>query len=264
MADLTDQKSHFAFGENWRAFSTMLDETRIRTAEQSVSDLAGAFRGKSFLDIGSGSGLFSLAAHRLGAERILAVDVDPDSVETTRRVLGDAGEVAHVSVFDLPAFTEERFDIVYSWGVLHHTGDMWRAIDCASQMVGTGGRFIVALYEKTPLDGFWKAEKRFYTAMPRLIQKTILGGYVVAHMAGRAVTLKNPFVHLRRNTRTRGMDIFHDMHDWLGGYPYETTTRAELEPFMAARGFRLTRDKSVAVTKKGLMGTACSEFVFDR
>ena len=118
--DLLDVSTHFRFGENWAGYATLVDDQRLAVARDSVKELVGDLSGKSFLDIGSGSGLFSVAALRLGATRVLAVDIDEDSVATTRRLLetepAAAWRAELISVFDLPTRVPEQFDVVYSWG----------------------------------------------------------------------------------------------------------------------------------------------------
>ena len=83
--NLLELERHFSFGENWAEYAQKIDEKRIEEAEKSIVRLVGkeAIEGRTFLDIGCGSGLFSLAAMRLGARQHLAVDLDPQSVETT-------------------------------------------------------------------------------------------------------------------------------------------------------------------------------------
>src|SRR3984893_13834852 len=133
--NLLELESHFSFGETWAEYAQKIDEKRIEEAEKSMIRLMGreAIEGKTFLDIGCGSGLFSLAAVRLGCKQLLAVDLDPKSVETTRRTLSlhapDGNwDCRNVSVFDLDPATMGMFDVAYSWGVLHHTGAMYKAI----------------------------------------------------------------------------------------------------------------------------------------
>jgi 2-polyprenyl-6-hydroxyphenyl methylase/3-demethylubiquinone-9 3-methyltransferase len=116
----------------------VIDEVKIA---QAMADLAllvtpAEINGRQFLDIGSGSGLSALAAARMGAG-VCCTDIDPDSIEATRTLLGhhlpsDAWTAEVVSVFDLG---DRKYDIVHSWGVLHHTGDMWRAIEKAAQQL---------------------------------------------------------------------------------------------------------------------------------
>ena len=144
--DLLELKSHFSFGENWSQYAVMIDQARIEQAEESLLRLVGreAIQGHTFLDIGCGSGLFSLAAVRLGCKQLLAVDLDPKSVETTRRTLSQHApngnwDCRNISVFDLDPAALGTFETVYSWGVLHHTGAMYKAIAKAATMVAPNG-----------------------------------------------------------------------------------------------------------------------------
>ena len=263
--DLLDVSTHFRFGENWADYLDLVDERRIAAAEESVASLVGTLEGKSFLDIGSGSGLFSVAALRLGASEVLAIDIDADSVATTRKLLirerGRNWRAEQISVFDLPAKVGERFDVVYSWGVLHHSGDMWRALECASSMVKPRGMFAFALYERTPLCGAWTLEKRVYRCLPKLGQRLLRGVYVAAWGAGMLVSGHNPWRHAREG-QERGMDLFHDVHDWMGGYPYESTTPVEIEAFMTKRGFEQMKLVPWRVRLAGVFGSGCSEYVY--
>jgi 2-polyprenyl-6-hydroxyphenyl methylase/3-demethylubiquinone-9 3-methyltransferase len=263
----------FEFGENWSRFLSTLDEAKVLRAEESlkamleVEDLSG----KSFLDIGSGSGLFSLAARRLGA-RVHSLDYDPSSVACTtelrRRFFnGDAGWV----VQEGSALDEDYirslglFDVVYSWGVLHHTGDMWRALANAALPVANGGKLFVAIYNDTGSQSArWKWIKRTYNRLPRFLRSP----FALAMMAPeegkamlRALVLLRPFEYVRLWTRydeNRGMNRWHDIIDWVGGHPYEVAKPEEIFDFYRARGFDLTKMKC------GGVGLGCNEFVFEK
>lgn len=268
MSDNKSIESHYEFGRNWDSFSKGLDERKI---ENAVGDLKAFLQadlaGLSFLDIGSGSGLSSLAALRLGAARVHAVDYDPFSVATSRATLeryaaGQAWVCEEGSVFDLTPATLGRYDIVYSWGVLHHTGDMWKAIESAAALVADGGMFAIALYDATPLCSFWRWEKRLYTHGPGWLRPPLETLYKGAYLAGLLATGRNPKRYIADYHRNRGMDWSHDVKDWLGGYPYESTTPAALKAFMAPRGFTLSHENLRPAPIAGLLGSPCNEFVF--
>jgi 2-polyprenyl-3-methyl-5-hydroxy-6-metoxy-1,4-benzoquinol methylase len=239
---LTEREAHFEFGENWKSYSKTIDQKRIASAVEGVRKLfPEGLTGKTFLDIGCGSGLHSLAALLLGAAMVTAVDIDENSVSTTQELLTkhapNSRWTARVaSVFDVSCDALGKFDVVYSWGVLHHTGDMWRAIESATDFVRADGQFAIAIYSATACDSMWKAEKKFYSRAPSPIQWSIRQIYMVAFLT-------------------------HDVHDWLGGYPYETATAPELHDRICKMGFAEERSFTLPVTS-GLFGSGCHEFVF--
>jgi 2-polyprenyl-6-hydroxyphenyl methylase/3-demethylubiquinone-9 3-methyltransferase len=269
MSDLLAAERHFAFGENWTDFVNVVDDERVSQAVESMKRLFpnDELRAKTFLDIGCGSGLSSLAAARLGVASVSAIDIDPSSASATCQLLTRRGGATPwtaqvLSVFDLPPI---QFDVVYSWGVLHHTGAMWRAIEAACGRVRPGGVFAIALYRKTPLCTAWKVEKLLYTKSPDWIRAPWRWGFMAANLFALTVARRqNPVKFIREYKLKRGMSFRHDMHDWLGGYPYESVAPAEVRGFMAARGFSEVR----AFTKKspafGLFGSGCDEYVFQK
>jgi predicted RNA methylase len=267
--DLLELKSHFSFGENWSQYAQKIDQARIEQAEESLLRLVGreAIQGHTFLDIGCGSGLFSLAAVRLGCKQLLAVDLDPKSVETTRRTLSlhapDGNwDCRNVSVFDLDPATMGTFDVAYSWGVLHHTGAMYKAIAKAAKMVAPGGMLTLALYAKTPFCGMWRLEKRIYAHSPKWVQKTVETVYIEA--VRLRLALKGESLKKRREEywKQRGMDMYYDTRDWLGGYPYESISPDEAMKYMNELGFSPVR--SFCTPCIGLLGTGCDEYSFTR
>jgi predicted RNA methylase len=269
--NLLEFESHFSFGENWAQYAQKIDERRIEEAERSLIRLLGGrewIEGKTFLDIGCGSGLFSLAAVRLGCKRLLAVDLDPNSVETTRKTLeryapaGANWDCQRISVFDLDPAHVGKFEVVYSWGVLHHTGAMYKAIEKASTVVAPKGTLALALYGKTPFCGLWRIEKRIYSRSPKWVQRVIEHVYHVAVAARLA--LKGESLKKRRETyfQQRGMDMYHDTRDWLGGYPYESISPQEAMTFLHKLGFAPIR--SFVSPCIGLLGAGCDEYSFTK
>lgn len=267
--------SRFEFGRNWSRFLANLTDRRVDLAEQSLRAMLEVERldGKSFLDIGSGSGLFSLAARRLGA-RVHSFDYDPQSVTCTRelrrRYFADDQDwvVEHGSALDKDYLSSfGTFDIVYSWGVLHHTGKMWTALDNIKPLVPRGGRLFIAIYNDLGLTtDNWARVKKTYCALPKPVAALYALG-IIFRDEWRALLgcLRNRSIgqwvrnwtHYDRMS-TRGMSRWHDWIDWIGGYPYERAKLEEVVDFCGKDGFRLTKlvDRST--------GTGCNEFVFTR
>ncbi|KAB1070768.1 class I SAM-dependent methyltransferase [Methylobacterium planeticum] len=270
MGHLLQAETHFAFGENWQSFVKLVDHQRIAAAEADMQRLLRReeLAGKSFLDIGSGSGLSSLAAARLGAASIMAVDIDANSIAATRMLLEErlSGGAVPWSAKVMSVFesTEDQYDVVYSWGVLHHTGDMWRAIREAAMRVKPGGFFAIAIYAKTSMCGFWRIEKAFYSRAPSYVQACIRAIYNVWYFTITALaTRRNPFT-LAKQYNSRGMDRGHDIHDWLGGYPYESATPEEIQSFISKLGFAHVRQNLASGKRHGLLASGCDEYLFKR
>jgi SAM-dependent methyltransferase len=270
-ADPLEQGSHFAFGKNWASYAQLVTENRVHAAVDSLRKLAGGdLEGKNFLDIGCGSGLHALAALRLGAREVVAIDIDGDSVATALQLLqtnapGQCWSARRASVFDLEATPPGVFDVVYSWGVLHHTGAMYRALRAAAALVAPGGKFIFALYRWTPLCWLWKIEKRCYAAASPTAQARARAAYVTLFRMAFALTRRGSFSsYLADYRQRRGMDFEHDVHDWLGGWPYESISRAQTERFMTSLGFQQVRAFTAAGVNLGLFSSGCDEYVYTR
>lgn len=259
----------FAFGQNWRSFLETLDEGRIREAEKSLQDMLGldSLAGRSFLDIGCGSGLFSLAARRLGA-RVRSFDFDPQSVECARVLKtrffpqDGAWTIDQGSVLDEPflrGFGEH--DVVYSWGVLHHTGDMWRALEAVIPAVRPGGLLFISIYNYLPRQTKrWQRIKRLYNQGP-LHKAVLTAGFVGYHAISNLIyglrKYRSPLHKFREYRRKRGMSLYHDWIDWLGGYPYEAATAEEIFRFYQSRGFTLQALRTTS-------GLGTNQYVFRR
>lgn len=274
--DLTRRETHFAFGKNWSSYAARVSETEIKEAEKGLARLLGSDRldGQRFLGIGCGSGVHSLAALRLGAKEIVALDIDPDSVATTRLLLAQhvpqSGiyRVEEMSVFDMTPEALGSFDTIYSWGVLHHTGDMYRALRQAAALVSEEGRFAFALYQRTWGDWFWKIEKRWYAHATPGAQARARAIYRALFRLKLAITGRRFANYVAKYYSNRGMDFEHDVHDWMGGWPYESINTPEVEVLM--RGLNLVPER--VFSKKGqwfgrslgFFGSGCDEYVYRR
>jgi 2-polyprenyl-6-hydroxyphenyl methylase/3-demethylubiquinone-9 3-methyltransferase len=265
--------ARFEFGKNWARFLGSLDDNRIARAEESLRTMLenSNLEGKSFLDIGSGSGLFSLAARRLGA-RVRSFDYDPDSVACTRELKrryfhhDEEWTIEEGSALD-EAYVKSlgAFDVVYSWGVLHHTGDMWRALENTALPVAPDGKIFIAIYnDQGSRSVRWRSIKKIYNNLPALLKvpfAVVVSAPEEAKAILRSVVTLNPGDYLRSWTQydpIRGMNRWRDIIDWVGGYPYEFATPEKIFDFYRARGFQLTKIKC------GGVGLGCNEFVFSR
>jgi len=270
--NLLQQQSHFAFGKNWLDYARKIDEAKISQAMADLRQLSGRqrFDGLSFLDIGCGSGLSALAAARLGANRIMGVDIDPDSVKAAKWVFArfapDFPANFQVrSVFDLTAAEFGRFDIVYSWGVLHHTGDMTRAIETAGALVKPDGELYLALYRKTPFCGMWRGIKHWYSKAPPSSQRRARSTYIFLRKTVFKMKHQD-FDAYVRGYACRGMDYYNDVHDWLGGYPYQSIAPDACHALLTRSGFTVDREfvQQRRGPLRGFLGSGCDQYAFHR
>ena len=260
----------FAFGENWRRFLASVDEPRIANAERSLCGMleCDSLDNKMFLDAGCGSGLFSLAARRLGA-RVHSFDCDPASVECAvelrRRFMPDdaAWTIDSGSVLDETYLRSlGEFDIVYCWGVLHHTGEMHAAMHRIAPLVKPGGKLFIAIYnDQGRRSRIWHAVKCTYGRLPRPLKPLVLlpaAAWLWTPPLLLDCLKLQPLHWWRDYSRDRGMSPVRDLIDWVGGLPFEVAKPEEIFDFYRACGFSLVK----LVTVDGRLGN--NQFVFQR
>ena len=242
----------FRFGQNWTDFLSVVDESRITEATARMFEVLGDIRGKTFLDVGCGSGIHSLAAIRLGASRVFSFDYDPQSVSCTqemkRRFAPDADNwhIERGSVLDESYMRAlGKFDVVYSWGVLHHTGEMWKALNLVR--IPAAKTLMVAIYNDQGLKSrLWLKLKRVYSISPDPV-KRLIEAFTFMLTWGKGFIFKphKAFRNWSTYSRQRGMSPWRDIVDWAGGYPFEVASAGDVFAFFRQRGFTLEKLKTV-------------------
>ena len=253
-------EKYFDFGENWVQFSEIaLTDESFDSAITSIQTLVGikSLENLSFLDVGCGSGLFSIAAQKLNASKVVGIDINPVCInvskENSERYLPNPTiKFVNGSALDNALLRKLGvFDVVYAWGSLHHTGSMWDAIMEVSKRVNTDGLYVFSIYNKHFTSPIWKGVKRLYNLMPSFTKQIMLSFFgVLIFIAKFLVTGRNPF------EKERGMNFRFDVIDWVGGYPYEYATPKELMDYMDKLNFDLITYIPAKVP------TGCNEFVF--
>jgi SAM-dependent methyltransferase len=257
----------YGFGKNWAEFvDRHFDAARLR---ESIDHMLSFLRlrsleGRTFLDVGCGSGLHSLAALEAGAKRVVSFDYDADSVNTTRLLRERAGSPAHWTVAQGSVLDAEHMrrlepaDVVYSWGVLHHTGQMWKAVENAALPLAPGGVYYISLYTTDvfirPTPQYWLRVKQRYNRARPFRRRLMEWSYACRHTVVPALMQGvNPWPILAGRQQGRGMSYWTDVKDWLGGWPMEFAGIAETKRFGAGLGLELVNISA---------GEATTEYLF--
>lgn len=265
-----DPKERFSFGKNWSRFLEHLNEERIIEAEKSLKEKLELknLKNKIFLDVGSGSGLFSLAAYRLGAT-VFSFDYDQDSVNCAQYLKekytdnDNRWTIQQGSVLDKKFLkTFGKVDILYSWGVLHHTGHMYTAFENIADMVADNGYLFIAIYNDQGNASYrWKFIKEKYNKGSAFIKVLLIYCSLFRLWVNTFIKdflkygnpLKSWIAYGKNN---RGMSAYHDVIDWVGGYPFEVAKPEDVFSFFKKKGFDLQLLKTCAG------GLGCNEYIF--
>lgn len=264
---MTDMR--FAFGKNWKNYLQHLSSARVQSARESLSSILAAesLAGLRMLDIGCGSGLFSLAALQLDAAEVVSFDYDADSVACANSLNAKFGPyrnwiISQGSVLDKDWMARlGKFDVVYSWGVLHHTGSMWAALDVICIAVKNNGILCISIYnDQGIVSNIWAIVKRLYNLAPSWIRFVMVAGYTIPAsiwMVAKGIVRRRPIREWFPAITARGMHYYYDVVDWLGGYPFEVAKPQAIIQFYRDRGFSL-------IDARIRKGSGCNEFVFRR
>ena len=210
-----------------REYFDAIEDYRYNSDAPWLKDAVGFdhFQNKRLLEVGFGTGTDLLQFARAGAV-VTGVDITPRSIEIARRrfdVYGQRGEFLIGDGENL-SFPDESFDVVYSFGVLHHTPDTQRAIREVHRVLRPGGKAIVMLYHRSSL---------FYWGGLAL-KRGILQGKLLRHSMAEIMSLHveysaadaRPLV--KAYTRAEARRLFSDFSDCE--ITVNQLTRRELRP----------------------------------
>jgi 2-polyprenyl-6-hydroxyphenyl methylase/3-demethylubiquinone-9 3-methyltransferase len=137
---------------------------------------------------------------------------------------------------------------------------MWNAISLVSERVAAGGQFVLAIYNDEGLQSrIWHAIKRAYVGVPAL--RPLLVAASAPALWGPS--LVKSALNLRLDQwwagykEERGMSRWHDLLDWVGGYPFEVASAESIDRYCSDRGFVL--EKLIGTSRLG-----CNQFCFRR
>lgn len=231
----------FEFGKNWQRFLSTVTPERIDSSTSYLGSWLGDLSGLTFLDIGSGSGLDSLSALRLGASRVVSFDYDPESVACTREMKRRFDPHANWTIEQGSALDEAyvsslgSFDVVNSWGVLHHTGDLKLAMEIAA--IPAKDRLLLGIYnDQGATSTLWRLVKRTYVAVPP-VRPLLAAGVYLSAWGTKAILSPRTVIAEHRNYHD-GMSPWHDAVDWAGGYPFEVAKPDQVIEFYRSRGYQ--------------------------
>lgn len=246
----------FNFGKNWKNFLKDFDHCRLNEAKKDIQKFLGvkSLSNKSFLDVGSGSGLSSLAARRLGA-KVLSFDYNLESVKCTQSLKlkffsnDQNWKILKGNVLDINFIKSlGKFDIVYAWGVLHHTGNQWKSLRNLIYTCKSGTLLHLALYNDQGLESKrWLDIKKRYQKIPNFL-KTLYVFYIYFPSEFRNfiyfLKILKPSLYFKKiidYKKSRGMSYYYDMIDWVGGYPFEVSTPKKVINFLKKNNFLIKK-----------------------
>jgi ubiquinone/menaquinone biosynthesis C-methylase UbiE len=190
-------------------------------------------KGKSVLDAGCGTGIFSIIFANNGAARVKGIDISEGSLETGRSLKEKFGleniEFVKEDMLRLP-FKDEEFDIVWAWGTVHHTTDPLAAITELMRVLKRGGSLFLAVYKRTRLTFIHEIIRRTLVRTPRRMWTFL--SKVMAFFLAPVV-----FFFKKREKSRKGEKLEELILDWYFVPIRHYYRPKEIQTFLEDRGF---------------------------
>lgn len=191
-------------GQFWDNMATVERVTLAHEAEQLIAELLAreSIVGRDVLDCGCGTGDHGAVFARLGARRVVGIDVSQASLQQARTLI-PAGNVALASLSHLP-FRDGSFHVIWAWGVLHYVPDAIAGLHEMARLLRPGGMMVIHTVRR----GLWSALEngaaRILSRAPYRVQSAVLA---VAERAlpplVRLVTGHSPAAHTAKTLRQK-------------------------------------------------------------
>jgi ubiquinone/menaquinone biosynthesis C-methylase UbiE len=167
-------------------------------------------KGKSVLDAGCGTGIFSIIFATNGAGRVTGIDISEGSLQTARGLKKkfnlENADFQKQDMLALP-FSDESFDIVWAWGTVHHTTDPFRAITELLRILKPSGSILLAVYKRTRLTFLHEIIRKTLLRAPRKTWKGL--ARVMAFFLSPVI-----FLFKKREKSRRGEKLEELIIDW--------------------------------------------------
>ncbi len=194
-------------------------------------------KGKTVLDAGCGTGVFSIIFARNGAAKVTGIDISPGSLGTARGLKEKFGlanaEFQQQDMLHL-SFRDASFDIVWAWGTVHHTTDPLGAITELIRVLKPGGSLFLAIYKQTSVTWIHEIIRKTMIRTPRW-------SWNVLAKAGAFMLTPVVFLFKRRQKSRKGEKLSELILDWYFVPIRHYYTPEEIRVFLERKKFRIEK-----------------------
>ena len=226
------QSTQKLFGKLWkeRMKNNFLDSRKVLLDSFIKNNFDLNFlKGKNVLDMGCGSGRFTLALASMGVKKAVGVDLGSEGIEIAKRNAKinniKNARFIRASVLDLP-FKDESFDFVFCKGVLHHTGNFNKGMQEYYRVMTKNGKGFLYLYGNGGI--FWNSRKKMREVMKSIpVEYTMKILDLIGMPSKRTIFVDSWYVPIEEHMKSRSVEKlmyklgFKDIKRWKKGRKIE-------------------------------------------